>query len=82
MKAEPQFEWMDLKALTRYAAVSERTLRSWVHSPVDPLPASQVGAKLLVRRVDFDEYLEKHKVQPLASVNQVVEEILAGMEKR
>jgi len=36
-------EWMDLKALTQYACVSERTLREWLHRPIDPLPASRVG---------------------------------------
>jgi hypothetical protein len=41
-------EWLDLKALTRYAYVCERTLRDWMHRPVDPLPAVQVGSKILV----------------------------------
>ena len=74
-------EWLDIRGLTRYAAVSERTLRAWIHDPVDPLPASQVGTKILIRRRAFDEYLERHKVQPASSVDHVVEEILAGMGK-
>lgn len=77
----PAMEWLDLRGLTKYAAVSERTLRAWIHSPVDPLPAAQVGNKILVRRRAFDDYLEKHKVQPAASVDRVVEEILSGMGK-
>jgi len=74
-------EWLDLKALTRYACVSDRTLRAWIHDPVDPLSASQVGTKILVRRRTFDEYVEKHRMQPPASVDPMVEEILAGMER-
>lgn len=79
--AQIEREWLDLKALTAYASVSERTLRSWIHDPVDPLPASQVGTKIMVRRSTFDEYVERHRVQPPASVDRVVEEILTGMGK-
>ena len=43
-------EWLGLRQLTEYAAVSERTIRAWIHAPVDPLPAVQVDRKILVRR--------------------------------
>ena len=58
----PQAEWLDLRALQRYACVSERTLREWIHRPVNPLPAVRVGTKLLVRRGVFDAWLEAHQV--------------------
>ena len=48
MNAEPQPEWLDVKALRAYACVSERTLRDWMSRSVDPLPAVQVGSKILV----------------------------------
>jgi hypothetical protein len=73
---EPQPEWLDLQALTRYAAVSERTLRTWIHDPVTPLPACQVGKKILVRRRDFDMYLEKHRLRSTETVKTLVDEIL------
>jgi hypothetical protein len=44
----PMPEWLDLKALTGYACVSERTLRKWIHRPENPLPAVRAGTKLLV----------------------------------
>jgi excisionase family DNA binding protein len=77
----PAMEWLDLRGLTKYAAVSERTLRAWIHDPINPLPAFQVGSKLLVRRRDFDSYIERHPVTPMHSVDNMVEEILAGMGK-
>ena len=43
-----EIEWMDLRHLTRYICVSERTQRAWIHSPVDPLPAVRVRGKILV----------------------------------
>jgi len=56
-------EWLDLKALQRYACVSERTLRDWIHRPVNPLPAYSVGTKILIRRSSFDMWLESHEVK-------------------
>jgi excisionase family DNA binding protein len=72
------FEWVGLTELTRYAAVSNRTLRAWIHSPVDPLPAVRVGAKILVRKSDFDCWLEQHKVKPL-DLGVIVEEMVEAV---
>jgi hypothetical protein len=73
-------EWLGLKDLTEYAPVSERTLRGWIHSPVDPLPAVKVQGKILVRRSVFDNWLERHKLTPLArvDVDAIVQEVLKG----
>jgi len=61
--------WMDLRELTKYAAVSERTIREWIHLSQNALPAVQVGKKLLVRRSDFDAWLEDHRFGPIESIN-------------
>jgi excisionase family DNA binding protein len=74
-------EWFDLRALTMYAAVSERTLREWLHRSLNPLPAVRVGTKILIRRSTFDAWLEKHPLIPADSIdiNETVNEILADM---
>jgi excisionase family DNA binding protein len=72
-------EWLDVRALTQYASVSERTLRDWVHRPTNPLPAAQVGNKLLVSRAAFDEWLKAHKVQPPQGVNAIVNDVMQRM---
>lgn len=83
MKEPPQTEreWIDLKALTAYASVSERTLREWVHRAVNPLPAARVGTKILVRRGVFDRWLEAHPLVPADSVDvdATVKQILADI---
>jgi excisionase family DNA binding protein len=73
-----QPEWMDLKALQQYACVSDRTLREWVHRPIDPLPAARVGAKILVRRSAFDQWLENHRIEAV-DVGCIVEEMVAEL---
>jgi hypothetical protein len=75
-------EWMDLKALQGYACLSERTLRGLIHRPTNPLPASRVGKKILVRKSVFDSWLENHSVEKI-DVDGIVDDILANvMEKR
>lgn len=72
-------EWLDLRQLTQYAAISERTLRSWIHAAADPLPAYQVGTKILVRKRDFDAYVERHPLRPAGTLENVVNEIFADV---
>ena len=74
-----QPEWMDLRSLQRYACVSERTLREWIHRPTDPLPATQVGAKILVRRGAFDDWLENHRLKTI-DVGYIVDELVSGVK--
>lgn len=78
MILERQPEWMDLKSLQRYACVSERTLREWIHRDSNPLPASRIGTKLLVRRSSFDRWLEAYRLTAV-DVGCIVDEIMAGV---
>jgi excisionase family DNA binding protein len=74
----PEAEWLDLRRVQGYACVSERTLREWIHRPENPLPASRVGNKLLVRRSVLDRWLEAHQVKQV-DVGDMVEELVAGV---
>lgn len=80
---ETRVGWLDLRALTEYACVSERTIRGWIHSPTNPLPAVQVGRKILVSRRMFDTWLERHTVRPLEEINidVIVREVVEGVRR-
>ena len=73
-------EWLGLKELSHYADVSERTLRTWIHSPADPLPAAKVFGKVLIRKSDFDAYVQRHRIKTLEEINVdgIVRDILQG----
>jgi excisionase family DNA binding protein len=62
-------EWLGLRQVARYVSISERTLRGWIRSPVDPLPAVRVCGKILVRRSELDAWLSKHRVKSLETVD-------------
>jgi excisionase family DNA binding protein len=72
-------EWLDLRTLQNYAVISERTIRTWIHSVLNPLPAVQVGGKILIRRRAFDAWLESHRIQN-PDVSQTIEKILAELK--
>ncbi len=78
------FEWLDLRRLRGYLVVSERTLHAWIHLPMDPLPAVRVRVKMLVRRREFDPWLDRHHIQPDGEfdVCGVVDEILTKVGPR
>jgi excisionase family DNA binding protein len=69
--------WLSLRELTEYASVSERTLREWLHRSTDALPAVRVDGKILVRRSEFDEWLEHHRIRADAPVD--VDGIVNGL---
>jgi excisionase family DNA binding protein len=80
LSERPEREWLDLKALRQYACLSERTIRDWIHRPVDPLPAVRVGSKILVRRSVFDRWLEAHQVRNF-DLGCIVDELVAGVKE-
>ena len=76
----PKPEWLDLKALVRYACLSERTLRELIHRPVNPLPAVRVGGKILVRRTAVDQWFEGQQLKSV-DIGSIVEELVAGVTR-
>ena len=72
---------MDLKALGKYCCASERTIREWIHRAENPLPAVQVQrGKILVKRSQFDAWLEKHALQSAARIDigGIVDQVLGN----
>ena len=76
-------EWLDLQALTRYACVSERTLREWIYRDKHPLPAVQVQKKILIRRTAFDQWLEAHQIRHTSSseLGSIVSDVLRDLRR-
>ena len=83
-KPDGEREWLGLRHLAEYSDTSERTLRGWVHSPVDPLPAVRIGGKILIRRRDFDSWAQRHKITPCPSgeIDKIVGEVMEGIIER
>lgn len=73
-------EWLGLRQITRYAAISERTVRSWIRAPIDPLPAVRVRGKILVRRSELDLWLERRRIKERRlDLDGIVRDVLQGL---
>jgi hypothetical protein len=73
-------EWLDLRALSNYAAVSERTLPNWIHRSSDALPAYQIANKIFVKRSEFEGWIRCHLIRPTGEGN--IEEIVNDIVKQ
>ena len=51
--------YWSLAELAAYSGLSVQTLRRHVSAALNPLPHYRVGSRILVRRPDFDAWLER-----------------------
>jgi AcrR family transcriptional regulator len=85
--------WLTLRALSAYAGISPRLLRRYIGSTEYPLPCYRLGepgrdgrrgAKVLVRRSDFDRWMERWRQQraaPPKDLDAIVAQALAGVRR-
>ena len=66
-----QDQYFDLRQLSEYSCLSVRTLRSYLRQ----LPCFRVGGKWLVRRSEFDAFIEQKRVSN--NLGKVADEILS-----
>jgi len=67
--------YFDLKGLAQYSSLSVRTLRDYLYDTDDPLPFFRIKNKILIRKSEFDTWIEKHR-SDLSRVDTIVDEIL------
>ena len=87
--------WLSLEALSRYSGLSVRSLRAYLADPGRPLPHFRMKAphvittkpgalrtvtgKILVRRSDFDRWMEAFKHTP--DVDRIVDEVVSEIRR-
>jgi len=87
--------WLSLEALSRYSGLSVRSLRAYLADPHRHLPhyrmkephvvATKSGAlrtvtgKILVRRSDFDRWMDAFKHTP--SLDRLVDEVVSEFRR-
>lgn len=71
-------QYFDLKGLSAYSAIAVPTLRDHIRSK--RLPYFKIKGKILVRRSEFDAWVEKFRVNREQDLEGIVEEVLAGLE--
>jgi excisionase family DNA binding protein len=75
----PLDPFLDLRALSSYSSLSVRKLRDLLEDPGRPLPAYRVGGKILVRRSQFDAWMETYRHRGRADVDRIVNDVLRDL---
>ncbi len=73
--------FLSVRALASYACVSVRKLRDYFDDPVHPLPHYRVGGKIVVRRSEFDQWMQQFRHRADAAVEQIVNEVLRDIKR-
>ena len=58
--------FMSVKTTAAYSDLSQRTVWNLLADPLHPLPSYLVGKRRLIRRSDFDAWMETHRVVGLS----------------
>lgn len=70
--------FLDLKALAAYSSCSVRWLRDRLVDQSHPLPHYRIGGKLLVKRDEFETWMDVHRVEhPSDQLSKIVECVVA-----
>ena len=73
----PSDPFLDLRAIAEYSNLSIRTLARHLGDPEHPLPHYKVRGKILIRRSEFDRWMESFRRRPQQAVPRLVDEVLA-----
>ena len=71
-------QYLDLRRLSTYCSVGVPTLRE--HLRRGKLPFYKLRGKILVRRKDFDAYMERHRVDKREDLEELVEDAISSLE--
>jgi hypothetical protein len=71
-----QFDpFLPLRALAEYSGLSVRKLRDHLDDPANPLPCYRVGGKIVVRRSEFDAWMQQYRARGRPSLVTALREL-------
>ena len=76
---KPDF-YIGIGELAKRLSLSQRTIRTYLHQPDNPLPAYQIGNKLLFFWPEVQAWVRKYKVKTI-DVDSMVDDITLSFQK-
>jgi excisionase family DNA binding protein len=70
--------YFDLKGLAAYSTLAVPTLRDYIRS--GKLPAYKVKGKVLVKKSEFDKWLENYRMDKKKNINSIVDGVIKSMK--
>jgi hypothetical protein len=78
MNASDPNSYFDLRGLAEYSSLAVPTLRSYLRG-LRPIPHFKMGGKILVRRAEFDKWMEGFRVDS-SRLEKIVDGVLASLK--
>ena len=75
MKNLTEDNFLDLKQLSRYSTFSDSTLRGYLSDPENPIPFFRVNRKILVKKSEFDRWMEQFRGKN-NDLDRIVDEVI------
>jgi hypothetical protein len=71
-------QYFDLKGLEAYSALKVPTLRDHIKS--GDLPCFKVKGKILIRKSEFDIWIEDYRVNRTKQINNIVDDVMSSLK--
>jgi excisionase family DNA binding protein len=71
-------QYFDLRGLSVYSALGVSTLRDYIRA--GRLPAFKVKGKVLIRKSEFDRWIEKHRINRKIDIGRIANEALRSLK--
>jgi len=71
-------QYFDLRGLEAYSALKVPTLRDYIKS--GDLPCFKVKGKILIRKSEFDTWLEDYRVNRAKQINDIVDDVMSSLK--
>jgi predicted DNA-binding transcriptional regulator AlpA len=72
-------KYLKLKAMSAYSGISIRKLRECIKDAEHPLPCFRMEGMILVKRSEFDRWMERHFRLRKRDIDQVIDEVMKGL---
>jgi len=75
----PKDKYLDLKGLVGYSSLKEPTLRN--HIRFEGLPCFKVKGKILIKRSEFDRWIEGFRMNKKEQLDEFVDQVIADLKE-
>ena len=74
-------KYFDLPGLSSYCDLAVSTLRDYLRHGRNPIPYFKVKGKILVRKTEFDAWLEGFRANRKVDLNAIADEVVESLKK-
>ncbi|MFC1515629.1 helix-turn-helix domain-containing protein [Thermodesulfobacteriota bacterium] len=71
-------QYFDLRGLSAYSSMGVSTLRDYINA--GKLPCFKLKGKILIKKSEFDIWLEKYRLNKKQDLNSIVSDVLENLK--